>query len=46
MQIIERLGNIQIPDFHELGGKIYWLDFLKKKEYDVSEGYAIPGLYQ
>lgn len=42
MQIIERLGNIQNPDFHELGGKIYWLDFLKKKGYNVSEGYSIP----
>lgn len=42
MQIIERLGNIQNPDFHELGGKIYWLDFLKKKGYGVSEGYSIP----
>ncbi|MCI8669046.1 MAG: hypothetical protein HFI34_05940 [Lachnospiraceae bacterium] len=42
MQTIERLGNIQNPNFDELGRKIYWLDFLKKKGYDVSEGYAIP----
>lgn len=42
VQMIERLGNIQNPDFHELGGKIYWLDFLKKKGYDVSEGYSVP----
>lgn len=42
VQMIERLGDIRNPDFHELGGKIYWLDFLKKKGYDVSEGYSVP----
>lgn len=42
MNNIERLGNIHNSSIQELGGKIYWLDFLKKKGYKVSEGYSIP----
>lgn len=47
MGYIERIGHLENPQKSEIGGKAYWLDFLFKKGYSVSEGYVLhKGLFE
>lgn len=45
MNKIEMLGCLIKPSKSELGGKIYWLDYLKKKKFNIPRGYCINKKY-